>query len=131
MPQSLWVIRRFITLEGALSSPLEQDRTSTGNPCENMGSSFHNRNSSQEESTSCRWDPMCCSGTARKGTLFPVEITYTPFLCDCHCEQYSSHRSPQQFLVAILYRSQVILHPRVKMTGLCTKPAIFQGVKKL
>lgn len=106
MPQSLWIIRRFITLEGALSSPLEQDRTSMGNPCKNMGSSFHNRNSSQEESTSCRWDPMCCSGTARKGTLFPVEITYTHFLCDCRCEQYSSHR-----ITAAVFGGNPLLEP--------------------
>lgn len=132
MPQSLWSVRRFITLEGALSSPLEQARTSTGSPCRNMGSSFHNRNSSQEESTSCRWQSCVpCSKTARKGMVFPVEIIYTRFLCNCHWEQCSLHGVPAAVFCGDPFPKLGDLTSQGEDDrALCTKPAIFQGVKK-
>lgn len=60
---------------GCTFPPLEQDRTSMGNPRKNTGSSFPNTNSSQEESTSCRWRSCVpCSKTARKGTFFFFQL---------------------------------------------------------
>lgn len=44
---------------GCAFFPLEQDRTSTGNPGKTWDSHF-TTNSGQEESTNRRWDPVCC-----------------------------------------------------------------------
>lgn len=97
-----------------------------------MGSSFHNRNSSQEESTSCRWQSCVpCSKTARKGMVFPVEIIYTRFLCNCHWEQCSLHGVPAAVFCGDPFPKLGDLTSQGEDDrALCTKPAIFQGVKK-
>lgn len=104
-----------------------------GNPCKNTGSPFHDTNSSQEGSTSCRWRSCVpCSRTAGKGTFFPVAIIYTRSLCNCRWEQCSLHSvtaavfggSPSPKLGDLTSQGE-------DDSALYTKPAIFQGVKKM
>lgn len=130
MPQSLWSIRRLVTLEGALSSLLEQDRTSTGNPYKNGDGHFTTETAAKKYQLQMAILCAVFYKSRERDSFFPVEVIYTHFLCHCHWEWCSLHNiTAAVFGDSPLPKLGNLTSQNEDDRALCAKPAISQGVK--
>lgn len=131
IPWSLRSIRRYITLEGALSSLLEQDfhrkSLTTWDSC------FTSETAAKKKVPVSAGDPVChVLKQPGKGLFFPVEIIYTRFFSVIATGNSAHYRA---FTAAVFGGNSLPKLGNLTSQGeddraLCTKPAIFQGVKK-